>query len=402
MTSTEELIRKALSTGAEYRAATETEWAQFQRRLRPAPPHPVPANHRRWLLPAVAAAAAAALIVVGVFLGARAAEPNTVTVPAAQLTVIAAPAASFPCTGSDGKTTTAARLPNALELGKPIDVGIRGSTFCATFAEGLSNTPLAGTGPLRAFIATGGAGNVTIGVVDSSVTAITFTPDDPALAPTFVTTIVDLGGSLRGFYVPVHAAGSVTVTVQGAAVTTTSVQVIHGDPSTYANGVSASAMTSAAPPPQTLTCTSAGRFENSVTIAVTTPTTEPAPGTARLGYESIPRTAADLPTQCLLVTEGARTLTGRTALDTRQVLQYAGSVAGAHGTYQFLSATGIATSIRLTRTDGTTTTLTGHQLTSTPNGFLAAVIYTPGPGPVITQATAIDSNGRDLNTLHLP
>lgn len=229
MTDTEDLIRRALNTGAEYHAATQMDWAEFQRRLHPAPPRPVPAHHGRWLLPAVAATVAGALIVVGVFLGARAAGPNAVTVPAAQLTVISAPIASFSCTGSNVQdmTTTAARLPGALELGRPIDVGVRGSTFCAAFAEGSSTTPLADTGPLRAFIAAGGAGNVTIGVVDSTVTAITFTPDDPALVPTSVTTMADLGDGLRGFYVPVHAAGSVTVTVQGAAVSTTSVQVIH-------------------------------------------------------------------------------------------------------------------------------------------------------------------------------
>lgn len=403
MTGTEKLIRHALNTGAEYRAATQTDWAEFQHRLHPTPQRPAPANRRRWLLPAVAAAAAA-LIVVGVFVGAPAGAPNSVTFPPAQLTVVSAPIASFSCTGSDGHnmTTTAARLPDALELGKPIDVGIRRSTFCAAFAEGLGSTPLADTGPLRAFNATGGAGNVTVGVVDSSVTAITFTPDDPALATTSLTTVVDLGGGLRGFYVPVHTAGSVTVTVQGAAIATTSVQVIHGNPSLYPTGVPAPAVTSAAPQPQTVTCTSAGRFDNSVTIAVTTPTAGPAPGTARLGYENFPSTAGNLSAQCLLVAEGGRTLTGHTVLDTRQVLQYAGRVVGAHGTYQFLSATGIATSIRLTRADGTTTTLAAHQLTPTPNGFLAAVIYTPDPVPVITQATAIDSDGRVLNTLHLP
>lgn len=404
MTGTEELIRHALNTGAEYRAATRMDWAQFQRRLHPTPPRPVPVNHRRWLLPAAAATAAAALIGVGVFVGARTSAPNRVTFPAAQLTVVSAPVASFSCTGSDGHnmTTLAARLPDALELGKPIDVGIQGSTFCAAFAEGFSSTPLADTGPLRAFIATGGAGNVTVGVVDSSVSAITFTSDNPVLAPTSVTTVVDLGGGLRGFYVPVHTAGSVTVTVQGGPTATTSVQVIHGKPSLYPTGVSPSAVTSAVLPPQTVTCTSVGRLDNSITIAVTTPTAGPAPGTARLGYETVPHTTGNLPAQCLLVTEGGRTLSGRTALGTRQVLQYAGRVDGAHGTYQFISATGIAKSIRLTRADGTHTTLTAHQLTPTPNGFLTAAIYTPHPDPDITQATAIDANGHDLNTLHLP
>lgn len=108
------------------------------------------------------------------------------------------------------------------------------------------------------------------------------------------------------------------------------------------------------------------------------------------------------PAQCLLVTEDSHTLAGRTNNAPSQVLQYAGRVDGAHGTYQFMSATGIATPMRITRADGSTTTLTGDDFTAIRTGFVAAVIYTSNGDPLITSATASEKNNRKLNTLHLP
>lgn len=262
MTGTDKLIHRALEIGAEYRAATQTDLAKLERRLRQTPQRQVTTDRRRWLVPAVTAAAAAGLIFVGVIVGARGGAPNS-------------------------------------------------ATSLAT-------------------------------------------------------------------------------------------RISHFDPSRYPTSVPPSAVISAALQLQTVTCTSADRFDNSVTIPVITPTKDSAPGTAMLGYQYFPRAAESLPAQCLLVTEAGRRLTGPTALDIRNVLQYAGRVDGARGAYQFVSATGVAASIRLTRADGTNTTLNANQLTPTPTGFLAAVIYTPEPGPVIAQAAALDSNGRVLNTLHIP
>lgn len=44
MTGTQERIRRALDAGPNYCAALQMDWAEFQRRLHPTPPRPVPTN----------------------------------------------------------------------------------------------------------------------------------------------------------------------------------------------------------------------------------------------------------------------------------------------------------------------------------------------------------------------
>lgn len=162
-----------------------------------------------------------------------------------------------------------------------------------------------------------------------------------------------------------------------------------------------SASTSPAPRAATVTCTIRDVLTDAHSVPVAAPPSVSVPGTARIGYESAP-SAGDTPTQCLLISENGRTLAGRTNGDPGRVLQYTGEVTGADGTYQFASATDVATSIRIVRDDGSTTTLIAKDLTRLPTGFVVAVIYTRAGGSPISSATAYDVNNRLLNALPMP
>ena len=221
------LIDDALREAARERPATEADWTAFERRLRTDPPT---RSSRRWLAPAAAALVAVAVAAPALLVGGH--SPDHTGVGTSGLTVSTAPVTGFDCGGSL-LATTAVRLPDATALGAPIDIGIAGDQYCVSTAAGNGVDTLAPSGPLRGFIAMGAVDNITAGVVDDTVTGILFTPSDPAVAPTQVTTVVDLGGGLRAFYVPVGRDGTVSIQVGATIAVSTFVKEIHGDPAMY-------------------------------------------------------------------------------------------------------------------------------------------------------------------------